>query len=241
MTTFEPGARVVFTQGLRLRPFSTAFFASSAAPIITYGLEVFVQEVIAAMTTWPWSMVVSVPSSRVTLTWWVARVSSLLDRVGGRERAVQRAAAGVGGQRVAERGLGVGQLDPVLRALRAGDGRDDGGQVEGELLGEAQLAGRVVPQALRLGVLLDQVELALPGGRSAAGTRCVASSIGKIAQVEPNSGDMLPIVARLATGTSADAVAVELDELADHAVLAQHLGDREHQVGGGGGRRERRR
>ena len=30
-----------------------------------------------------------------------------------------------------------------------------------------------------------------------------------------------------------DALAVELDELADDAVLAQHLGDREHQVGGG--------
>src|SRR3546814_2967747 len=30
------------------------------------------------------------------------------------------------------------------------------------------------------------------------------------------------------------ALAVELDELADHAVLAQHLGDGEHQVGGGG-------
>ena len=77
MTTFEPGARVVLTQGLLLRPFSTAFLASSAAPIITYGLEVFVQEVIAAMTTWPWSIVVSVPSSRVTLTGWVARMSSV--------------------------------------------------------------------------------------------------------------------------------------------------------------------
>ena len=30
------------------------------------------------------------------------------------------------------------------------------------------------------------------------------------------------------------AVTVELDELADHAQLAQHLGDRQHQVGGGG-------
>ena len=77
MTTFEPGARVVFTQGLRFRPFSTAFFASSAAPIITYGFEVLVQEVIAAMTTWPWSSTVSVPSSRAILTWWVARVSLL--------------------------------------------------------------------------------------------------------------------------------------------------------------------
>ena len=77
MTTFEPGARVVFTHGLRFRPFSTAFFASSAAPIITYGLEVLVQEVIAAMTTWPWSRVVSVPSSSVILTWCVGRVSLL--------------------------------------------------------------------------------------------------------------------------------------------------------------------
>ena len=52
--------------------------------------------------------------------------------------------------------------------------------------------------------------------------------------VEPNSGLMLPIVARLASGTAATPGAVELDELADHAVLAQHLGDGEHQVGGGG-------
>lgn len=28
----------------------------------------------------------------------------------------------------------------------------------------------------------------------------VSASIGKIAQVEPNSGDMLPMVARLASG-----------------------------------------
>ena len=76
MTTFEPGARVVFTHGLRFRPFSTAFFASSAAPIITNGLEVLVQEVIAAITTWPWSISVVVPSSRVTLTGLDGRTSS---------------------------------------------------------------------------------------------------------------------------------------------------------------------
>ena len=55
MTTFEPGASVVLTQGLRSRPASTAFLASSAAPIMTDGLEVLVQEVMAAMTTEPWS------------------------------------------------------------------------------------------------------------------------------------------------------------------------------------------
>ena len=45
---------------------------------------------------------------------------------------------------------------------------------------------------------------------------------------------MLPIVARSASGRFGDARAVELDELADHAVLAQHLGDGEHEVGRGG-------
>src|SRR5919112_5229059 len=66
MTTLDPGASVVFTHGLDVRPRSTAFLASSAAPIITCGLEVLVQEVIAAITTWPWSTEVSVPSSMTT-------------------------------------------------------------------------------------------------------------------------------------------------------------------------------
>ena len=49
--------------------------------------------------------------------------------------------------------------------------------------------------------------------------------------VEPYSGLMLPIVARLASGTSAEtARTVELDELADDAVLAQLLGDDKHEV-----------
>ena len=53
MTTFEPGARLLFTHGLRVRPCSTAFFASRPAPIITLGFEVLVQLVIAAITTAP--------------------------------------------------------------------------------------------------------------------------------------------------------------------------------------------
>src|ERR687890_2801786 len=66
MTTLDPGASVVFTHGLLVSPRSTAFLASSAAPIITCGFEVLVQDVIAAMTTWPWSISVSVPSSITT-------------------------------------------------------------------------------------------------------------------------------------------------------------------------------
>ena len=66
MTTLEPGASDVLTHGLPVRPRSTAFLASSAAPIITDGLDVLVHEVIAAITTAPWSSSHCVPSSRVT-------------------------------------------------------------------------------------------------------------------------------------------------------------------------------
>ena len=43
------------TQGLDARPASTAFLARRPAPIRTEGLEVLVHEVMAAMTTEPWS------------------------------------------------------------------------------------------------------------------------------------------------------------------------------------------
>src|SRR5215210_7844992 len=66
MTTLDPGASVVFTHGLVVSPRSTAFLASSAAPIITDGLEVLVHEVIAAIATAPWSTSNFVPSSSST-------------------------------------------------------------------------------------------------------------------------------------------------------------------------------
>ena len=49
-----PGASEVFTTGLTLRPRSTAFFASKPAASITRGLLVFVQLVMAAISTEPW-------------------------------------------------------------------------------------------------------------------------------------------------------------------------------------------
>ena len=53
MTTREPGASDVFTCGLIDRPFSTAFFARRPAASITLGFEVFVHEVMAAISTSP--------------------------------------------------------------------------------------------------------------------------------------------------------------------------------------------
>ncbi len=74
MTTLLPGASEVLTQGFRSRPRSTAFLASSAAATMTVGLEVLVHEVIAAMTTAPWSISVCVPSASVTAVGRLARV-----------------------------------------------------------------------------------------------------------------------------------------------------------------------
>jgi hypothetical protein len=45
---------------------------------------------------------------------------------------------------------------------------------------------------------------------------------------------MLAMVARSASGRSVQPLAVEFDELAHDALLAQHLHDLEHEVGAGG-------
>src|SRR5438067_9523127 len=73
MTTLDPGASDVLTHGLTVRPRSTAFLATSAAPTITNGLEVLVHEVMAAMTTAPWSRVTDVPLAKVTAVGWDGR------------------------------------------------------------------------------------------------------------------------------------------------------------------------
>ena len=218
-------------------------------------------EVIAAITTAPWSISTSWPSSEIgrllRRTTGVVRgvgvhglaVAALVARgVGGREGLLDRlvVARGLGGvvgvavtlvdvvrQRGAERVLGHGDLDAVLRALRAGERRDDGGDVELEALAVARLGARVVPEALLLGVRLDERELLLGAARHAQVVD------GLVVDREDRDG-RAELRAHVADGGAVgerqrgDALAVELDELADHAVLAQHLGDGQHQVGGGG-------
>src|SRR4029079_18479496 len=71
-----PGAIDVFTHGLTVRPLSTAFLASRAAPSITDGFEVLVHEVIEEITTAPWSSSKEAPSARVTVTGRLARPSA---------------------------------------------------------------------------------------------------------------------------------------------------------------------
>jgi len=66
----------------------------------------------------------------------------------------------------------------------------------------------------------------------------VSSSMGKIAQVLPNSGDMLPMVARSASGRFARPSPKKFHELVHHAFLAQHLGNGEHEIRCGGAGRQ---
>src|SRR4051812_17026005 len=53
MTTVEPGASEVLTQGFRVMPRAWAFFATRPAASMTEGLLVLVQLVMAAITTAP--------------------------------------------------------------------------------------------------------------------------------------------------------------------------------------------
>ena len=68
MTTFEPGARLVLTHGLRSKPRARAFRATRPAPIMTEGFDVLVQLVIAAITMEPSHSLNLFPSYSTSVT-----------------------------------------------------------------------------------------------------------------------------------------------------------------------------
>jgi hypothetical protein len=88
VTTRDPGARLVLTHGLDSRPAATAFRARRPAATMTDGFEVFVQDVIAAMTTAPWS--ISTSASRTA----VVASPSASSRCDVRAAVLRRAGAG---------------------------------------------------------------------------------------------------------------------------------------------------
>ena len=70
MTALEPGASEVFTWPGVVRPRAAAFRARRPAASITPGFEVFVQEVIAAITTDPWARLAPpFPARAVRANW----------------------------------------------------------------------------------------------------------------------------------------------------------------------------
>ncbi len=152
-----------------------------------------------------------------------------LDRPVVGPRAVLLEALGVG---LAELAGDVAEGDAVLGPARAGEARLDGGEVERQGLVELRV-GRVVgaEQALGRRVRLRQRDrLRRPAGQLhvAQGLGVDREHRGRRAELRRHVRDRGPV----REAQRRQARAVELDELADHPVRAEHLGDREHQVGG---------
>ena len=128
--------------------------------------------------------------------------------------------------------------DAVLRAARAGQARLDGVEVELEQLAERRRRRR---RRCGTGPAPGSTPRPASHGVAAAGLRAGSAASrrrpGRVAAVAPYSGAMFDERRAVGQRQRRQAVAAELDELADHAVLAQHLGQRQHQVG----RRRRRR
>ncbi len=146
-----------------------------------------------------------------------------------------KAARAVGGEQAGGKLLlDVGERDPVLRALRPGEARLDGREVEVER-GEELRVGRLVgaEESLRLRVALDELDGRLVAARAAE----VAKRL-LVHRKEAHRGAVLGghVGNRRAVrhGERREARPEELDEAPHHAKLAQHLGDGEHEVGGGG-------
>ena len=133
---------------------------------------------------------------------------------------------------IAESLGGLGQGQKILRAFRAGNGRDNGAHVQVQRRGIDRRIVRPAPHAVGFGIGLDQrhARLLPPGiaqvtqgfivdGKEAAGGAIFGGHIG----------DGGTICQRQAV----QPVAPELHEFANHAVLAQHLHHFQHQIGCG--------
>ena len=234
---------------------------------MTDGFEVLVHDVIAAMTTWPWSSLNVSPSSVTSAA--VSECSAITVPAATAGAAAGSCGSGswpgaplAGGSEAgkvsaiasswpwaisssaswpmrsasarAEGVLGAVQRDAVLRALGAGQRGLDVAEVELDGVREGRLLGvLVVPEALLLGVGLDEVDelLGAPGeGQVAQRLAVDGEDRARRAELRAHVADRRAVGQRQAR----HAGAVELDELADDPLLAQQLGDGEHEVGRGG-------
>ena len=201
---------------------------------MTDGFEVLVQLVMAAITTQPFSSL----AAGLAATAVAARPLT-----GPPSSARRPSASELGLRPVAERGgealPDFRQRSAVLRALGSGEAGLDLAEVQLEHLAELRrLVAVLAEQALLLRVALDQVDLLA----AAAGDVEVAQRL----RVDREQGGRRAVLrAHVAQGGAVrnrkarQPVAAELDELLDHAVLAQHLGEGQHQVGRGRAGRQR--
>ena len=211
MTTSEPGASEVFTHGADVSPRATAFRASSPAAIITDGFDVFVHDVIAAITTAPSASSNERPSASCTGAFWSCSVAPSSRRT---------PASAVANPAFAPE-------SDTRSCGRAGPASDGSTVREVELQHLVVLRdrGRVVPEALLLRVRLDERdEIVGTAGGAQVAQRLVVDreQRARRAVLGRHVADRRPVLER----DAADAFAVELHELADHAVRAQPLARR---------------
>ncbi|CRR97126.1 hypothetical protein PAERUG_P5_London_26_VIM_2_01_09_03357 [Pseudomonas aeruginosa] len=159
------------------------------------------------------------------------------DRGAAAALAEQAAFFGAGGMQLQAEELVEGAGDvlqghAVLRALRSGQAGLDFAHVQVQGVGEHRLVALLAPQALFLAVGLDQLDRAF----RTSGQAQVAE--GDLVHREEAAGGAVfrghvGDGGAVRQGQVGQAVAVELDEFPHHALLAQHLRDGQHQVGGG--------
>ena len=131
-----------------------------------------------------------------------------------------------------EGGGGIVQRHAVLRALRAGEARHHRREVQLEHVGEDRLWRRLVEEhLLRAQIGFHQLD----AGGIAAGEAQIVQRLG-VHREEAAGGAVFGrhVGDGRAVGDAEgrEGRPEELDELADDALLAEHLGDGEHQVGG---------
>ena len=130
-----------------------------------------------------------------------------------------------------ERGVRIRERNPVLRALRPGDRRLDGAEVEIDLVRERRILGiLVVEHALlaRVGVhKLDR--LGRPAGELQVAERLLVDREDRAGRAELRRHVADRRAVRQAQRVESGAE--ELDELGDDATLAEHLGDGQDEVG----------
>ena len=226
MTTREPGASEVFTARFTVRPRSTAFFASSPAASMTEGLLVLVQLVIAAMSTLPCLMSTSVAGRMpFSVTMACAPSAPFLPKpfsVTGLSSAARNFAFNSGSAM-----RSCGRFGPATLGC-------DVGQVQFEIgaVDDAVGLGRNAEKFLRLEIALERLDLLL----RAAGRPEVIDRFGidrEVAHRRAILGGHVRDGRAVGQRQRRRAGAVELDELADDLLLAEHLGDVEREVGRG--------
>ncbi len=149
-------------------------------------------------------------------------------------RRLRLGLAGQVGQGGAERLLHVAQPHAVLRPLRPGQARFDRRQIQLHNVRIRRLRRRGgVEEALLLGVRLDQPDERVgPAGEAEVAQRLGVHGEDAAggAVLRGHVGDGGAVGQRQVGQSRAE----ELHELADDALLAQHLGDGQHEVGGRG-------